>query len=138
MERTNITVDALVDADIKKTWEYYNNPAHITQWNFATDDWCCPRSENDLRVGGKLISRMEAKDGSFGFDLVAIYDEVVPYRKIRSHLEDGREVIVDWTDKGNQTMISIQFEAEEMNPVDMQRNGWQAILNNFKKYTERH
>lgn len=138
MERTNITVDALVDADIKKTWEYYNNPAHITQWNFATDDWCCPRSENDLRVGGKLISRMEAKDGSFGFDLVAIYDEVVPYRKIRSHLEDGREVIVDWTDKGNQTMISIQFEAEEMNPADMQRNGWQAILNNFKKYTERH
>ena len=129
---------ALVDADIKKTWEYYNNPAHITQWNFATDDWCCPRSENDLRVGGKLISRMEAKDGSFGFDLVAIYDEVVPYRKIRSHLEDGREVIVDWTDKGNQTMISIQFEAEEMNPADMQRNGWQAILNNFKKYTERH
>ena len=138
MSRENITVDAVVEADIKKAWEYYNNPAHITQWNFATDDWCCPRSENDLRVGGKLISRMEAKDGSFGFDLVAIYDEVVPYRKIRSHLEDGREVIVDWTDKGNQTMISIQFEAEEMNPADMQRNGWQAILNNFKKYTERH
>lgn len=138
MPGTNITVEALVGADIKKTWEYYNNPAHITRWNFATDDWCCPRSENDLRVGGKLVSRMEAKDGSFGFDLEATYDEVVPYKKIRSHLGDGREVTIEWKHMEGQTHISIRFEAENTNPVEMQRSGWQSILNNFKKYAESH
>jgi len=136
MSATKITVQANVAADVKKVWDYYNNPEHITKWNFASDDWQCPSAENDLRVGGKYRSRMEAKDGSWGFDFEAIYDEVVDGEQFTYTLPDGRQVSVDFKDLGDQTAVTVTFDAETENPADMQQNGWQAILDNFKKYTE--
>jgi len=136
MNSTKVTVSAEIFADIKKVWDYYTNPEHITKWNFASDDWHCPKAENDVRVGGKLLSRMEAKDGSFGFDFVAIYDEVEEHKKISYTMTDGREAATDFEYQNGKTKIKTTFDAENENPVDMQRSGWQAILDNFKKYVE--
>ncbi len=136
MSATKITIEALIGADVKKVWDYYNKPEHITKWNFAIDTWHCPRAENDLRVGGKLKSRMEAKDGSFGFDFEATYDEVLEQKRIVYTIADGRKVETDFSDLGDKTKIVTVFEAESENPVEMQKGGWQAILDNFKKYTE--
>lgn len=138
MQATKITVAATIAADIKKVWDYYTKPEHITKWNFADESWHCPAAENDLRVGGKLKSRMEAKDGSFGFDFEAIYDEVVDYKEITYTIADGRQATTDFEDLDGQTQVTINFDAESVNPVDMQQAGWQAILNNFKKYVETH
>lgn len=107
------------------------------QWNNASDDWHTPHAENDLRVGGKFLSRMEAKDGSFGFDFGGIYSEVKPFEKIKYGLEDGREVETTFAKNGENTEITTTFDAENENPIEMQQNGWQAILNNFKKYVEK-
>ena len=107
------------------------------QWNSASPDWHTPRAENDLRTGGKFSSRMEAKDGSFGFDFGGTYDEVRPHEYIAYTLGDGRRVSITFTSNGNETHISETFEAESMNPVEMQRNGWQAIMDNFRKYAEK-
>ncbi len=136
METTNITVQVSIAADQKKVWEYYTNPQHITHWNFASDDWQCPQASNDLRVGGKYFARMEAKDGSFGFDFEAIYDEIVIGEKIKYTMSDGRQAIVNFKSNGTQSDVTVTFDAETENPIDLQRNGWQAILNNFKKYCE--
>jgi len=136
MEKTKITIEAQVAASVQKVWDYYNKPQHITQWNFAHESWQCPSAENDLRPGGKLKSRMEARDGSFGFDFEATYDEVAPLSKIAYTIADGRKVETDFTDVGGKTRIVTVFEAESENPVEMQKGGWQAILDNFKKYTE--
>ncbi|GAB4441824.1 MAG: SRPBCC family protein [Turneriella sp.] len=133
---TKITIEAQVAAPLQKVWDYYNMPQHITQWNFALESWHCPRAENDLRPGGKIKSRMEAKDGSVGFDFEATYDEVIDKKRIAYTLADGRKVESDFTDMGGKTRIVTVFEAESENPVEMQKNGWQAILDNFKKYTE--
>ncbi len=131
-----IHIQATVDVPRAKAWAIYTEPAHITNWNFASDDWCCPRAENDLRVGGRLCYRMEAKDGSFGFDFEAVYAEVLPAVKLDYSLTDGRAVETSFEDAGEGTTISIAFEAEAENPADMQRAGWQAILDNFKRYAE--
>ena len=136
MNTAKITIEAIVAADTKKVWDYWTKPEHMTQWNFASDDWHCPKVENDLRVGGKLNSRMEAKDGSFGFDFEAIYDEVINHEKIVYTMLDGRQAINSFENDGATTKVVITFDAENENPVDMQRDGWQAILNNFKKYVE--
>jgi uncharacterized protein YndB with AHSA1/START domain len=137
MSATKITVEATIHADTKKVWDYYTNPLHITKWNFASDDWYCPKAENDLRVGGKLHSRMEAKDGSFGFDFEATYNEIVSLKKIVYTIPDGRQATTDFEDFLNgTTKVTIIFDAENENPVEMQKGGWQAILDNFKKYTE--
>lgn len=136
MSKTKVTIEANISADSKKVWEHWNLPQHITKWNFASDDWHCPRAENDLRVGGKIKSRMEAKDGSFGFDFKAIYDEVIDQKKISYTLTDGRRVWTSFEPQGNSTKVTTVFEAEDQNPIDMQKDGWQAILNNFKNYTE--
>ena len=136
MSAAKITIEATIAADITKAWEYYNKPEHITQWNFAIDTWQCPSATNDLRVGGKLVSRMEAKDGSFGFDFEATYDEVVDHKRIVYTIADGRKVETDFTDLGGKTKIVTVFEAESENSVEIQKGGWQAILDNFKKYTE--
>jgi uncharacterized protein YndB with AHSA1/START domain len=106
------------------------------KWNFASDDWHCPRSENDLRVGGKMNSRMEAKDGSFGFDFEAIYDEVVDLKKITCSMADGRQASTVFEADGEKTKVTTTFDAENTHPLEMQKNGWQAILNNFKNYVE--
>ena len=136
MTKTKITVQATINANKQKAWDYYTKPEHITKWNFAVDDWQCPWAENDLRVGGKLRSRMEAKDGSFGFDFEGTYSEVKPQSKIVYAIADGRQVSIQFADLGGKTKMTIVFDAENENPVEMQKGGWQAILDNFRKYTE--
>lgn len=136
MDTKKITVETIVSASPGKVWEYWNNPEHITKWNYASDDWHCPAAENDLRPGGKLRSRMEARDGSFGFDFEAVYDEVVDRKKIAYTMGDGRKAVTHFEDLGGQTKVTTTFDAENENPVEMQRGGWQAILDNFKKHAE--
>jgi uncharacterized protein YndB with AHSA1/START domain len=136
MKSEKIRIAATIAADRKKVWDFYTNPKHIVNWNFASDDWCCPKATNNLKKGGTYSSRMEAKDGSFGFDFEAIYDEVLTEEKLIYTLGDGRKVIVTFEILNNTTKVIILFDAETENPIEMQKNGWQAILNNFKKYTE--
>lgn len=136
METTKITVQSNVNAPIEKVWDYWNAPEHITKWNSASPDWHTPKSENDLRVGGRFTARMEAKDGSFGFDFGGVYDEVIPHEKISYTMDDGRKTDVTFVNEGGQTKVIETFDAETSNPIEMQQGGWQAILDNFKKYTE--
>ena len=136
MERTMITIQATVLADAEKAWECYTLPEHITKWNYASDDWHCPAAFNELKVGGTYRVRMEAKDGSFGFDLEASYDSIEPGKSFAYTMGDGRPVQLTMQALENTTEVSITFEAENQNPVELQRDGWQAILNNYKKYTE--
>jgi uncharacterized protein YndB with AHSA1/START domain len=131
-----ITVEATIHVPVEKVWEYWNKPEHITQWCNASPDWHVPRAENDLQVGGKFSTRMEAKDGSFGFDFGGVYDEVKTNELIDYTMGDGRKVSIIFSEDGNTTKLVETFEAEEENPVEMQRGGWQAILDNFKKYVE--
>lgn len=133
---SKITVSAIINNNIDKVWECYVNPAHICNWNFASDDWQCPHVENDLKAGGKYVARMEAKDGSFGFDFEAVYDEIISNKMIAYTITDGRkaEVIFESIDGG--TVVTINFDAENQNSRELQQEGWQAILNNFKKYSE--
>ncbi|MDN3688463.1 SRPBCC family protein [Cyclobacterium jeungdonense] len=131
-----ITVQAIIAAGSQKVWEYYTDPEQIMQWNFASQEWQCPRVKNELRVGGSFYARMEAKDGSFGFDYEAVYDEIRPEKFLSYALTDGRKVQVSFEEEGNQTMVTITFDSEPENSTDMQRDGWQAILNNFKKHVE--
>lgn len=131
-----ITIEALILSDINTVWVKYTQPEHITKWNFASDDWCCPFAEVDLREGGKAVSRMEAKDGSFGFDFAVTYTDVVPLQKLHYVMEDGRNADITFTEQEGKTSVSITFDPENQNPTEMQRQGWQAILNNFKKYVE--
>lgn len=133
---TKLTVSAAINAPIKSVWDKWTIPHHITKWNFASDDWHCPKAENDLRVGGRMNSRMEAKDGSFGFDFEGIYEEVIDHKKIAYKMADGRNATTTFEDSNSATIVTITFDAENENPVEMQQGGWQAILNNFKKYVE--
>lgn len=136
INKTTITVATTVNAPVEKVWEFWTKPEHIMQWNNASDDWHTPRSENDLREGGKFSSTMAAKDGSFSFDFWGIYDQVRNNEYIAYTLGDDRKVSVTFLGEGNQTQITESFEAEQQNPIEMQQAGWQAILNNFKRYTE--
>ncbi len=135
-EKTIIEVGTTVNVPARQTWKFWSEPAHITQWNFATEDWKCPKAENDLRPGGKFSSRMEAKDGSFGFDFNGIYDKVEHCQLIEYTIEDGRKVSISFQENSGKTQVVERFEAESQNPTEMQKSGWQAILNNFKKYAE--
>jgi len=134
--RPAITVETTVNAPIEKVWKVWNAPEHITKWATATDEWHTPRAENDLRVGGKFLSRMEAKDGSAGFDFVGTYDEVKQHQMIAYTMSDGRKVKVTFTGTGKSVKIVETFEAETENSLELQREGWQTILNNFKKHAE--
>lgn len=134
--KTIITVEATVNAPVEKVWKFWSSPEHITKWNNASDDWHTPYAENDLRVGGKFTSRMEAKDGSFGFDFWGVYDVVVTNERIEYTLGDDRKVKIVFTNMGNATQVIESFEAENENSIEMQKDGWQAILDNFRKYTE--
>jgi uncharacterized protein YndB with AHSA1/START domain len=136
MSATKITIEATIAANPEKVWDFWNKPEHITKWNFADPSWHCPKATNDLRVGGKLQSRMEAKDGSFGFDFEGTYDEVVDQKRIVYTIADGRKVETDFQDLGGKTKIITVFEAETQNPVEMQKGGWRSILDSFRKYTE--
>jgi len=137
VNKTLITIETVVNAGVDKVWECWNKPEHITQWCNASDEWHTVRAENDLRVGGKFNSRMEAKDGSMGFDFWGIYDVVKPNEKIEYTMGDGRKCEITFTANGNSTKVVESFEAEEENSVEMQKGGWQAILDNFKKYAEK-
>jgi uncharacterized protein YndB with AHSA1/START domain len=133
---TKLKIDAIVKSDRQKSWKCYTDPNHIVNWNFATEDWCCPNAENDLRVGGKYRARMEAKDGSFGFDFTAIYKKLEIGKSFSYEMEDGRSVEVNFNNVDGATEIVVEFDPENQNPLEMQRDGWQAILNNFKSYVE--
>jgi len=135
-KNTQITVQATVNAPVKKVWAFWTLPEHITKWTNASDDWHAPKAENDLREGGKFLTRMEAKDGSFGFDFEGVYEEVKPYKSISYKMADGRKVEIIFDDIDGNTSVTETFDPENTNPVEMQQAGWQAILNNFKKYAE--
>ncbi len=135
-EKTIITVENTINAPVEKVWEYWTKPAHITKWNFASDDWHTPWVKADLREGGNFVARMEAKDGSMGFDFGGVYDVLKENEYIEYTIGDGRKVKVKFSGRGNKTNVVESFEAENTNSVEMQRGGWQAILDNFKKYTE--
>jgi uncharacterized protein YndB with AHSA1/START domain len=138
MANKTITVEATIKAPVEKIWKYWTMPEHIKQWNKTSDDWHTPYAENDVRTGGKFLSRMEAKDKSVGFDFGGVYDEVKDHKLIAYTIGDGRKVKIIFSGDKNETKITETFEAENQNPVEMQRSGWQAILDNFKKYTEVH
>lgn len=133
---TNIIVETTIKAPVEKVWNFWTAPEHITQWNNASDDWHTPRAESDLRVGGKFVSRMEAKDGSIGFDFSGVYDLMKTHEHIAYAIEDGRKVEITFTNLGSTTKVVETFEAETENSIELQQAGWQAILNNFKKYVE--
>lgn len=137
MSNLKITVQAIINSDIKKVWDYYNNPNHIIHWNFADPSWHCPKAENDMRIGGTYKARMEAKDGSFGFDFEAIYSKIIEGESFTYSFGD-REAMVQFKAIDNQTEVIVTFDPEKENPIELQKGGWQAILNNFKKYTETH
>jgi uncharacterized protein YndB with AHSA1/START domain len=137
LDPTTITVEATIDAPIEKVWEYWTEPEHIMQWNNASDDWHTPAAANDLRPGGQFNCTMAAKDGSFSFEFGGTYDEVDHHKLITYTMGDGRKVRVEFEPVGDSTKITETFEPESENPHDMQRDGWQAILNNFKKHAER-
>ena len=133
-----ITIKTIVNAPVTKAWECYHLPKHVTQWNAAHESWHCPRAENDLSVGGRFNYRMEARDGSFGFDLGGVYTAIKPGVYFDYTLDDERKVRVSFAEKGAEvTEVTVVFEPESENPVEMQEQGWQAILDNFKSYTER-
>ncbi len=133
---TKITVETTVNASIEKAWTYWSEPKHITQWYFAADTWHAPYAENNLCTGGSFKTTMAAKDGSFGFDFEGIYTNVELHRCIEYRLADNRMVSIIFSGNQDSTHISESFDAEKENPVEMQKTGWQAILNNFKIYIE--
>lgn len=135
---TFITVQSTINAPVSHVWQLWTSPEHITKWNNASDDWHTPSAENDLRVGGRFTSRMEARDGSMGFDFGGIYDDVQEHSRIAYTLDDDRKVEITFTSDGNTTQVTETFEAEGTNPVDLQQMGWQAILDNFKRYAEQN
>lgn len=135
MAQEKITIRATVSGNKQKVWDYYTKPEHITQWNFADPSWHCPTATNDMTVGGRYVARMEAKDGSFGFDFDAVYTEI----NLGEHFTyefGGRLATVGFEETNGQTEVIVTFDPETENSIELQRNGWQSILDNFKKYTE--
>jgi uncharacterized protein YdhG (YjbR/CyaY superfamily)/uncharacterized protein YndB with AHSA1/START domain len=136
-KKTKIKVEVLINAPVKKTWKFWTIPDHIIKWNYASEDWHTPHAVNDLRQGGKFLYRMEAKDGSFGFDFSGTYYLIKRDELIEYILDDGRKVRISFSPAGKKTKIVETFEAEGVYPVDHQRAGWQSILDNFKNYSEK-
>ncbi|GIP18298.1 activator of HSP90 ATPase [Paenibacillus montaniterrae] len=139
METSNqarVTVEAVIQAPIEKVWNCWTEPDHIMKWNQASEDWHAPKAENDLQVGGKFLTRMEAKDGSAGFDFVGTYDAVKQHELISYTMGDGRKVDISFNNQGNETKVVETFDPESTHPVEFQQAGWQAIMDNFKKYVE--
>lgn len=134
--KKNIGVEATINAPVEKVWELWTDPKHIIHWNQASHDWHTPRAENDLRVGGKFLSRMEAKDGNSGFDFSGVYDEIINHKRISYTMDDGRKVKISFDGNHNETNVTETFEAENTNSMEVQREGWQAILDRFKHYVE--
>jgi len=135
-EKTMISVQAAINAPIAIVWKNWTTPEDITRWNNASDDWHTPRAENDLRAGGKFLSRMESKDGSMGFDFGGVYEKVIVNKLIEYTMDDGRKAKIVFATEDGITKVVETFEAENTHTIEMQRGGWQAILDNFKKFTE--
>jgi uncharacterized protein YndB with AHSA1/START domain len=135
MESEKITVKVTVLAEKQKVWDYYTQPEHITQWNFADPSWHCPFAKNELRVGGQYLARMEAKDGSFGFDFEAVYTEI-NLGDFFTYEFGGRFASVSFNESMGKTEVTVIFDPETEHSLELQQNGWQAILDNFKRYTE--
>lgn len=140
-----ITIETIVHAPIDKVWEYWNKPEHITQWAFASDDWHAPHAENNLIVGGNLTTTMAAKDNSMSFDFGGIYTNIIPNELIEYVMhkdpneKSARKVSVSFFSADDKTTKIVEtFDPEAQNPEEMQRAGWQAILDNFKHYVETH
>ena len=131
-----ITVESFVKAPLDRVWKAWSNPDDIKQWNAAQDDWHTTRSTVDLREGGKFSSRMEAKDGSQGFDFEGSFTRIVPNKTIAYRMSDGREVIVEFAERAGGVHVSETFDPESENTPELQRQGWQAILDNFKRHVE--
>ncbi|GGX71419.1 SRPBCC family protein [Saccharospirillum salsuginis] len=132
----NISIETEVNAPLRAVWDAWVTPEDITQWNFAIDEWCCPRAELDLVAGGRFNYRMEAKDGSAGFDFEGEFTDINPYQSIHFKLGDDREVEVRFTETQNGVRVIEKFEAEDENTAEQQRQGWLSILNNFKQHVE--
>jgi uncharacterized protein YndB with AHSA1/START domain len=135
MKQEKITIKTTVSAEKQKVWDCYTYPEHITKWNFADPSWHCPTATNDMNVGGRYVARMEAKDGSFGFDFEATYKEINQGKNFTYEF-GGRLATIEFKETSGQTEVTVTFDPETENPIELQRNGWQAILDNFKKYTE--
>lgn len=131
-----ITVQTTVNASIEKAWEFWTQPEHVMQWNNASDDWHCPKATNDLKVSGKFNYTMAAKDGSMSFDFEGDYSKVDEFSLIEYHIIDGRKVIVQFEKTENGVQITESFDPENVHSEELQRDGWQAILDNFKKHCE--
>lgn len=136
MESSKITVSVNINATIEKVWDFYKGPEHNIIWNTGHPDWHTPISEIDLSVGGKFRHHMAAKDGSMAFDFIGEYYEVIPHSTIKYKMEDGRDCLVSFEAVGDSIEVTEIFEAESQNSVELQKSGWQGILNNFKSYCE--
>lgn len=134
MER--VVIKTSVQASIEKVWEYWTNPEHIKKWNFASDEWCCPRVTNILKPDEKFSWRMEAKDGSFGFDFEGVYTKIIDMERISYAMSDGRKVDIEFIQNVNEIEVRETFDAEGTNSDEQQRAGWQAILDNFRNYVD--
>ncbi|MBN1949736.1 MAG: SRPBCC family protein [Bacteroidales bacterium] len=131
-----ITIETTIEAPIQLVWNLWTLPEHIVNWNFASEEWCCPNAVNDLRPDGELNWRMEAKDGGIGFDFTGTYLQVKDKELITYKISDGRAVSINFLTEGKNVKLIESFEAEGTNSEELQRSGWQAILNNFKRYVE--
>lgn len=136
LEKTAIAIQTTINSNIDKVWECWTEPQHIVHWNNASDDWHTPKAENDLRKGGRFLSRMEAKDGSMGFDFTGTYTKVEPKKTIEYTMDDGRKVLISFEQRNSKTFVNEVFEPETTHTAEMQQQGWQAILDNFKRYVE--
>lgn len=136
MDHNAITVETIVHAPIEKVWKIWNDPKHIVQWCNASEDWHAPYADNDLQTDGKFKTTMAAKDGSMSFDFEGVYTHVEPNKLIRYELGDGRKVEVTFAAELEGTRVIETFDPEQNNPVEMQRGGWQAILDHFKTHAE--
>lgn len=138
MNTTSITIETVINAPIAKVWEYWNQPNHIEKWAFASDDWEAYGAKNDLRVGGTFKTTMAAKDKSYSFNFEGTYTVVNVNERIEYDMDDMRHVKTEFSETPEGTKVVQTFDAEQENSVEMQREGWQAILNNFKKYVEQN
>ncbi len=131
-----ITVESIIEAPIDMVWDFWTKPEHVMHWNFASNDWHCPRANSDFNIGGEFHYIMAAKDGSVEFDFCGTFTKIIDKTFIEIFLEDGRELNIQFESEGNTTKIIETFEPEEINSIELQKQGWQAILNNFKLYVE--
>lgn len=133
-----ITVSTNIIASLEKVWDFWNNPNHIQNWYFASNDWHCPKASNDLQIDKSFNIRMEAKDGSFGFDFEGKYTKIIDFEVIKYVLADNRKVITTFEKQENSILVIQKFDPETENSEELQQNGWQSILDNFKKCVERN